>query len=301
MKRFLLFLGLVPCLAFGQFTGVQIGSVAAAGTGNVSGPASATANDVPTFSSATGIQDTDLTYSSGTLARKSGVLSFTGGVSITGGLTLVGNNTLSNGGNITTSGGVFYTTLNGSAAAPQYTNVSGATAGGVYFPTSSTIALSANGSRGFSLDSSDNGQFAAKVSQFNNVSTAGFGVPAIYAAGRATAQVAANASVSTYTNGAADGSFEVSANVLVTTSTLHTFTVTCAYTDEGNTSRVVTLSFSNLAGTFLTSIANAAGAVPYEGVPIHIRCKASTAITIATVGTFTTVTYNVEGIIRQLN
>jgi len=36
-------------------------------------------------------------------------------------------------------------------------------------------------------------------------------------------------------------------------------------------------------------------------MPIHIRCKAATTITIATTGTFTTVTYNVEGRIAQIN
>lgn len=117
---------------------------------------------------------------------------------------------------------------------------------------------------------------------------------------RSTAQTAAVASVATQAVGATDSSFIVSANVLVTTSTVHSFTVTCAYTDEGNTVRTVTLSFSNLAGTFVTAIANAAGAVPYEGVPLHIRCKASTTITIATTGTFTTVTYNVEGNITKI-
>jgi hypothetical protein len=33
---------------------------------------------------------------------------------------------------------------------------------------------------------------------------------------------------------------------------------------------------------------------------MHIRAKAGTAITISTSGTFTTVTYNVEGIIKQI-
>lgn len=119
---------------------------------------------------------------------------------------------------------------------------------------------------------------------------------------RATVQTAANASVATYTVGAADSSFLVSANVLVTTSTLHSFTVTCTYTDEGNTSRVLTLQFSNLAGTFLTAIANAAGAVPYEGAPVCIRCKSGTTITIGSAaGTYTTVTYNIEGHIQQVS
>lgn len=140
------------------------------------------------------------------------------------------------------------------------------------------------------------------IKQVGGVTTSGLvGTPAITATGRSTAQAAAVASVSTYTVGAADGSFEVSANVLVTTATTHAFTVTCAYTDEGNTARTLTLTFGLVAGGLaVTSIANGNGAVPYHGVPVHIRCKAATTITIATTGTFTTVAYNVEGIIRQL-
>ena len=118
--------------------------------------------------------------------------------------------------------------------------------------------------------------------------------------GRATGQTAANASVATYTLGATDASFEVSANVLITTSSAEAFIVTCAYTDEGNTARTITLNFQLLAGTIGTAINFANGAVPYEGIPIHIRVKASTAITIATTGTFTGATYNCEGVIKQI-
>jgi len=121
--------------------------------------------------------------------------------------------------------------------------------------------------------------------------------------GRATAQIAANASVATYTLGATDASYEVSMNVLITTSTLFSFTCECAYTDEGNTARVITLNFTTLAGVISNAaLTNAGGAVPYEGVPIHIRCKASTAITLRTqaAGTYTTVTYNIEGNIKQI-
>lgn len=139
------------------------------------------------------------------------------------------------------------------------------------------------------------------LTNYNAINTAGWGIPAIYASGRSVAQTAAVASVAAYTVGAADGSFEISANLLVTTSTLHNFTVTCTYTDEGNTSRTATLAFQLLAGTSVASITNAQGAVPYEGSPIHIRAKAATSITIATTGTFTTVTYNVEGIIKQMS
>lgn len=118
---------------------------------------------------------------------------------------------------------------------------------------------------------------------------------------RATAQTAAKA-LTAYTVGASDASFMVSANVLVTTSTVHSFTVTCTYTDEGNTSRILTLPFQLLAGTSATSITNAQGAVPYEGTPLHIRAKAGTTIQIASAsgGTYTTVTYNLEGIITRV-
>jgi hypothetical protein len=128
------------------------------------------------------------------------------------------------------------------------------------------------------------------------------GLPGIVARGRATAQTAANASVATFTVGGADASFEVSANVRPTTATTHSFTVTCAYTDEGNTARTATLTFFLVAGSALvTAVANGAGTVPHHGIPIHIRCKAATTITIATTGTFTTVVYNVEACIRKID
>lgn len=141
---------------------------------------------------------------------------------------------------------------------------------------------------------------SGKISTYNKINTAGWGVPAVYGSGRLTAQTAAVASVAPYTVGATDGSFIVSANILVTTATLHNFTCTVTYTDEGNTSRTLTLNFSTIAGVLSPTIANAGGAAPYEGVPLHIRAKASTAITLATVGTFTTVIYNVEGSITQI-
>ncbi len=117
---------------------------------------------------------------------------------------------------------------------------------------------------------------------------------------RATAQTAANASVATQTVGASDASFMVAANVLVTTSSAEAFTVTCAYTDESNTARTLTMPFVLLAGTTAAAVNFANGAVPYEGVSVMIRCKASTTITIATTGTFTGATYNVEGSIEKI-
>jgi len=119
--------------------------------------------------------------------------------------------------------------------------------------------------------------------------------------GRATGQTAAVASVATYTLGAADASFEVSSNVLITTSSAQAFTVQVTYTDEGNTARIQTLTFAKLVGTTVAAIASSDGPVPYVGVPVRIRCKASTVITVLTqaAGIYTGATFNVEGVIKQ--
>lgn len=141
------------------------------------------------------------------------------------------------------------------------------------------------------------------IEKYNNVTTAGYGVPAIYATGRVTAKTnVTSGTIATYTLPAADGSFLISANVLVTTSTTHNFTVTCTYTDEGNTARTFTFGFVQLSGgTLLTAITNITGAGPYESPVYQIRCKASSTITILTAaaGTYTGVVYNAEGLIQQ--
>lgn len=131
------------------------------------------------------------------------------------------------------------------------------------------------------------------------ITVAGYGVPVIVAASRVTAQSAANTSISTFTVGAADGSFEVSANMNVTASTALATTLTCTYTDESNTARTMVLPIEQLSGSFI-----AAGAITgtgaWETPVMHIRAKAATAITILTsAGTFTSVTYTAEGIIKQ--
>lgn len=126
-------------------------------------------------------------------------------------------------------------------------------------------------------------------------------VSAIVAQARATAQTAAAASIATFTP-TADATFRVTGNILVTTATNHSFTMTCTYTDEGNTARTLTLPFVLVAGSAIViTVANATGTVPYQGLPIQVRAKANTAITLQTTGTFTTVTYNVEGIIERVN
>lgn len=176
---------------------------------------------------------------------------------------------------------------------------------GLQGPTGKGVAIFTNGGSttpDLFVNSSGGTELTGKATKYNGISTAGWGVPAIYGSARAAAQTAAVASVVAYTVGAADGTFRVCANVLVTTSTTHNFTVAVAYTDQGNTARTLTLSFTLVAGgALVTAIDNANGAVPYMGIAQLIRCKASTSITIKTVaGTFTTVTYDVDGLIEQV-
>lgn len=140
------------------------------------------------------------------------------------------------------------------------------------------------------------------VISIDGIATVGrFGVPVIVGYGRSVGAIAAIVSLATYTVDSADGTFEVSSNVRVTTATNHNFTVTCSYTDEAGTARVATMTFLGTPGTVLVNaVANANGTVPYQGIPIHIRAKSGTAITTATTGVFTTVVYNAESVIRQL-
>lgn len=136
---------------------------------------------------------------------------------------------------------------------------------------------------------------------YNGVTTAAWGHPAIYAYGRFTGQTAAKSSIASYTVGAADGSFLVSANLNLTTNTISSFLCDVVYTDETNTARTQTFLFLTPAAASVTTISNTIGANVISGIPLHIRAKASTTITINTAGTFTTVTYNVEGIIQQID
>lgn len=119
--------------------------------------------------------------------------------------------------------------------------------------------------------------------------------------GRATGQTAAVATVATLTVGGADATYSVSGNILITTSSSEAFSLQVDYTDEGNTARTATIPILRIGtGAWLVTTLSASGAVPYPSAELHIRCKASTAITIKTAGTFTGCTYNVEGRIIRI-
>jgi hypothetical protein len=159
-----------------------------------------------------------------------------------------------------------------------------------------------NGTAVFTIADGGNLVATGKFTTYNSVTTAGYGVPVVVAQGRADAQTATVASICTYTVGASDGTFEVAGNVNVTTSTTHSFSVDCTYTDETNTARTFVLIVCRNGGATVNLITNTTGAGPYAGVATMIRAKAATAITLRTSsgGTYTTVTYNCEGVIKQL-
>lgn len=144
-----------------------------------------------------------------------------------------------------------------------------------------------------------------KISAYNNATTAGWGVPAIYGVGQIAGTVnSRSAAVATYTVGAADGTFKVSGNINVTASSAFSFSLDVVYTDETNTSRTLILPIAQLAGTFVASglATNITGTGPYESATMHIRCKTGTTITIrpSAGGTYTGVTYNVDAAIVQI-
>lgn len=206
----------------------------------------------------------------------------------------------SNGANVVMNGVTFFSngggTITNACVGGRFTWLGVTNAASCITNIASGVPYAYSGSNQTSLFTN----FAGKITTYNGIATAGWGVPATYAAGRVTAQTAAAAALATYTVGGSDGTFVVSANILVTASVTNSFTMTCTYTDESNTSRTVTMTFSNVGGTFLNTITNVTGTGAYEGVPLHIRAKSGTAITFATVGTFTSVTYNAEGRITQV-
>lgn len=117
--------------------------------------------------------------------------------------------------------------------------------------------------------------------------------------GRATAQTAAIANLATYTVGSIDSSFQVMANVNITSYTAGSFGVNCVYTDETNTSRTLIVPLLPVSSATPATTAGAAGA--FMGLNVAIRCKAGTNVVFSTSGTFTTLTYNVEaGLIQTV-
>lgn len=121
--------------------------------------------------------------------------------------------------------------------------------------------------------------------------------------GRATAQTALNSNILTVPVGGSDQTYMVSINVLITTSGSESFSCSVTYTDEGNTSRVMPVNFSAIDGSLIRAVRGIGfGAAPYAGVPLLIRCKASTNIVFKSdPGTYTGCTYNIDAVCKRMN
>lgn len=127
------------------------------------------------------------------------------------------------------------------------------------------------------------------------------GIPAKVASGRAVAQTAAVAALCTITP-SVDSTYLILGNVNVTASTTHSFNLGTDFSDEVPNARTALMGFVNNGGSMVgnPAIVNGGGVNVYYGMPMLIRAKAGTAVTCKTVGTFTTVTYNVEAHIIQI-
>lgn len=144
--------------------------------------------------------------------------------------------------------------------------------------------------------------FIKPISSFNNIFTAGLGVPAIYAAYSQTGKTAAVTNAINYTPPATAGTYRLSFSVDVTTATTDNFTVVATWKDASGNAISQNLGGSDKNGTALTAgaITNAIGRGVYYGSALFSIDNSATAITLSTAGTFTTVTYNLAATLEQL-
>lgn len=187
-------------------------------------------------------------------------------------------------GNMAASGGINTTILFETDGANWFTSLSK-----VFVMTAATASVSGTG-----------GVTPTPSAGFQDLPLNGAASYATSTAARFAGQTAAKTVLTMTTTVSSDASYLLSANLNLTAVTTASFIVTATYTDESNVSRVLTLPFVQLAGVPLVTITNITGTGPYEGLPVHIRCKANTTIVVATVGTFTSVTYNVESHVRHI-
>ena len=126
--------------------------------------------------------------------------------------------------------------------------------------------------------------------------------PTIVAKKYQAAKTAADASFLTYTVGSdGDHGFQISAYMDVTVATTIATTVVVGFTDEASgahSSYILPMTRGNgnwLSGGQVVSTGN------HSSAPVSIRCLAGSTITIGvTAGTFTSVTYNLAAIIKQV-
>ncbi len=140
------------------------------------------------------------------------------------------------------------------------------------------------------------------VSKYNNITTAGLGVPAIYATYSTTGNTAAVTNAINYTPPATAGRYRLSWVVTCTAATTDSFTVVATWKDASGNARTQNLGGFDPAGTALVAgaITNTIGTGAYYGDAMVAIDNSATAITLSTAGTFTTVTYNLSATLEQL-
>ena len=144
---------------------------------------------------------------------------------------------------------------------------------------------------------------AGIFTRYNNVATAGLGVPAIYASYTSASLTAAVTNAVNYTPPATAGTYRLSIIVDVSTATTHSFTANLAYKNAAGTAITESCDFilQTLAtGTVTKDVAAANGVKRYVANEVFAIDNSATAITLSTVGTFTTVTYRMAAILEQL-
>lgn len=156
--------------------------------------------------------------------------------------------------------------------------------------------------RALKIGGSGNLFLIGKIISYAGVTTAGHGVPAIYAVASSTANAAAVTNAINYTPPAAAGRYRLSWVVDVTTATTHSFTVVGTWKNATGAAISQNLGGFDKNGTSLVAgaITNVIGTGVYSGSVLFQIDNSATAITISTAGTFTTVAYNFAASLEQL-
>jgi hypothetical protein len=131
--------------------------------------------------------------------------------------------------------------------------------------------------------------------------TAGTGFPVIRAQANVALQVGAVNPVVQYGPLATTTILEVTFGVLVTVSNGENFTLSCDYTDSGNTARTFVFPFRLLTGANVLAVTAANGAIPYVGQACSFRARVGTTLKVYTGGAFGACTYSVGAAIRELS
>ena len=197
----------------------------------------------------------------------------------------------------------FFISDNVSASEPSGSSVAyfGASSGGgwVFSATSNStgyFAFKTNGSTKFIVNG------AGIVSTYDQRSTTGNGVPAIFASYSTTGQTGAVSNAINYTPPSTAGTYRMGWSVDVTTATTLNFTIVATWKDASGNSISQTLGGFDKSGNALVAgaITNTIGTGVYYGSVVFSINNGGTAITLSTSGTFTSVVYNLTATLEQL-